>query len=93
METEPVAEVSELLEYDEDTAGGMMNTEYVVLPEDGDACGRDGGAAAARRSAGNLHTFCFWRTRTDQLTGAVPLARLFLARRRDAAEGAGDGER
>jgi len=32
METEPVSEVKELLEYDEDTAGGMMNTEAIVLP-------------------------------------------------------------
>ena len=34
METEPVDEVKELLEYDEDTAGGMMNTEAIVLPEE-----------------------------------------------------------
>src|SRR5580658_4211062 len=33
METEPVSDVKELLEYDEDTAGGMMNTEVIVLPE------------------------------------------------------------
>ena len=29
MEHEPKNEVSELLEFEEDTAGGMMNTEYV----------------------------------------------------------------
>ena len=34
METEPISEVKELLEYDEGTAGGMMNTEAIVLPED-----------------------------------------------------------
>lgn len=33
MEVEPKAEVEELLEYDENSAGGMMNTEYVALPE------------------------------------------------------------
>ncbi|MDE3197531.1 MAG: magnesium transporter, partial [Acidobacteriota bacterium] len=33
METQPVEDVRELLEYDEDTAGGMMNTEAIVLPE------------------------------------------------------------
>src|SRR5579871_2422338 len=34
MESEPKSEVQELLEYEEDTAGGMMNTEYVALKED-----------------------------------------------------------
>ncbi|HWR51673.1 MAG TPA: CBS domain-containing protein [Bryobacteraceae bacterium] len=33
MEVEPKAEVRELLEFEEDTAGGMMNTEYVALHE------------------------------------------------------------
>ena len=33
MEHEPKKEVRELLEFDEDSAGGMMNTEYVALPE------------------------------------------------------------
>src|SRR6204780_1191082 len=33
MESEPKSEVRELLEFDEDTAGGMMNTEYVSLSE------------------------------------------------------------
>jgi magnesium transporter len=31
MDSEPKTEVQELLEFEEDTAGGMMNTEYVVL--------------------------------------------------------------
>ena len=30
---EPKTEVRELLEFEEDTAGGMMNTEYVALHE------------------------------------------------------------
>ena len=33
MEPEPKTEVRELLEFDEDSAGGLMNTEYVALPE------------------------------------------------------------
>src|SRR6185437_14909515 len=32
MEPEPKTEVRELLEFEEDSAGGMMNTEYVALP-------------------------------------------------------------
>lgn len=34
METEEADEVRELLTYDEDTAGGLMTTEYVALPLD-----------------------------------------------------------
>ena len=33
MEHAPKAEVRELLEFEEDTAGGMMNTEYLALPD------------------------------------------------------------
>ncbi|HEV8146031.1 MAG TPA: magnesium transporter, partial [Bryobacteraceae bacterium] len=33
MESQPKADVEELMEFDEDTAGGMMNTEYVALAE------------------------------------------------------------
>src|SRR5277367_282172 len=33
MEHEPKHDVEELLEFEEDTAGGMMNTEFVALPE------------------------------------------------------------
>src|SRR5712692_9503138 len=33
MEHEPKSEVAELLEFEEDTAGGMMNTEYIALDE------------------------------------------------------------
>jgi len=43
MEHEPKADVRELLEFEEDTAGGMMNTEFVSLHEHStvaDALGR-----------------------------------------------------
>ena len=33
MDSSPKTEVRELLEFEEDTAGGMMNTEYVALHE------------------------------------------------------------
>src|SRR6185369_17154701 len=33
MEHEPKEEVRELLEFKEDSAGGMMNTEYIALTE------------------------------------------------------------
>ncbi len=50
MEPEPKTEVEELLEFEEDTAGGMMNTEYVALPENATRRRRDGRAAAATKN-------------------------------------------
>jgi Mg/Co/Ni transporter MgtE len=78
METEPLSEVKELLEYDEGTAGGMMNTEAIVLPE-----GRSLADAmiSLRRHEDlleNTHVL-FLASPTGEITAAVPLARLFLA--------------
>ena len=42
MEQDDKTEVSELLEFEEDTAGGMMNTEYASLPETRHRGGRHG---------------------------------------------------
>ena len=52
MDSEPKTEVQELLEFEEDTAGGMMNTEYVALPENASIAGRPGRAQGQRRPAG-----------------------------------------
>lgn len=77
MEHEPKAEVRELLHFKEDTAGGMMNTEYVALKEDASV------ADAIRELKGNeellesLNTL-FLVDEHDRLKGVVPLARLFL---------------
>src|SRR6266404_5740475 len=77
MEHEPKSELRELLEFKEDTAGGMMNTEYVALPENATV------ADALQALRGNeelletLNTL-FLVDSADRLTGAVPLARLFL---------------
>ncbi|MGD0201142.1 MAG: CBS domain-containing protein [Bryobacteraceae bacterium] len=78
MEAEPKTEVRELLEYKEDTAGGMMNTEYVAL---GEKATVEEGTAAARASEDLLETLNTLFLIDDQgrLTGAVPLGRLFLA--------------
>ncbi len=78
METEPEIEVRELLEYPEDTAGGMMNTEYIALPEDATVAD----AMAAIRSNEDvlekLNTL-FLVDAAERLKAAVPLARLFFA--------------
>jgi CBS domain-containing protein len=77
MEHEPKAEVKELLEFEEDSAGGMMNTEYVALPESASV------EDAIRALRGNeellesLNTI-FLVDSAEHLQGVVPLARLFL---------------
>jgi magnesium transporter len=77
MEHDPKSEVEELLEFEEDTAGGMMNTEYVALSDTSTV-------ADALRSLKNneellesLNTL-FLVDAGDRLKAAVPLARLFL---------------
>ena len=78
MEREPGEEVRELLEFDEDTAGGMMNTEYVALPED--ATVRE--AIEYLRGQEELLESVNVLLLVDGegvLKAAVPLARIFLA--------------
>jgi Mg/Co/Ni transporter MgtE len=78
MDSAPKTEVRELLEFHEDTAGGMMNTEYVAL--------HDAASVADAMSAlrGNedllegLNTL-FLVDADERPSAAVPLARLFVA--------------
>jgi magnesium transporter len=77
MENEPAHDVEELMEFDEDTAGGLMNTEYVALPENS--------TVADALTALKEHEYLFETLNTlflvdsqDHLKGTVPLARLFL---------------
>ena len=78
METAEGEEVRELLEFDEDSAGGMMNTEYVALPE----------AATVREAIDHLRgqeellesvNVLFLIDSDGVLKATVPLARIFLA--------------
>ena len=78
METAEGEEVRELLEFDEDSAGGMMNTEYVALPE----------AATVREAIDYLRgqeellesvNVLFLVDAEGILKATVPLARIFLA--------------
>jgi Mg/Co/Ni transporter MgtE len=78
METEPKAEVQELLEFREDTAGGMMNTEYVALRDTArvaDAVEALKGNEELLESLNSL----FLIDAQGRLAGVVPLARLFIA--------------
>src|SRR5580698_3969916 len=78
METEPLSDVQELLEYDEHTAGGMMNTEAIVLPEDTTLSEVMLSLRQHEDLLENTHVL-FLANATGQVTAAVPLARLFLA--------------
>ncbi|HEX4136268.1 MAG TPA: CBS domain-containing protein [Bryobacteraceae bacterium] len=78
METEPLSEVKELLEYEEGTAGGLMNTEAIVLPEDTALATAMVSLREHEDLLENTHVL-FLANPTGQITAAVPLARLFLA--------------
>jgi len=76
MESEPKTEVRELLEFKEDTAGGLMNTEYVALHSKATIAD----AFEALRGNEELHdslNSLFLVDEDGKLTAAVPLARLF----------------
>jgi len=77
MEHEPKADVRELLEFEEDTAGGMMNTEFVSLHEHATVADA---LAALKRNEDLLESLntMFLVDAQDRLKAAVPLARLFL---------------
>ncbi|HWZ30594.1 MAG TPA: CBS domain-containing protein [Bryobacteraceae bacterium] len=77
MEHDPKSEVRELLEYEEDTAGGLMNTEYVALKEDATAADALAALKGNEELLENLNTL-FLVDAEDRLKGTVPLARLFL---------------
>jgi magnesium transporter len=78
MEVEPKAEVEELLEYKENSAGGLMNTEYVALPEDITVAGAIEALKVHEQILESLNTL-FLVDANDQLKAAIPLARLFTA--------------
>jgi magnesium transporter len=78
METEPLEDVKELLEYDENTAGGMMNTEAIVLPEETTLAEAMVRLREHEDLLENTHVL-FLADAGNRITGAVPLARLFLA--------------
>jgi len=77
MEHEPKADVRELLEFEEDTAGGMMNTEYVALKDNATVADALKELRVQEELLENLNTLFLVDDR-EHLKAAVPLARLFL---------------
>jgi magnesium transporter len=78
METAPGSEVRELLEFREDTAGGMMNTEYLALPENAVTADAVSAMRGNEDLLESLNTV-FLVDAEGRLIGAVPVARLFIA--------------
>jgi len=79
MEDLSKAEVEELLEYDEDTAGGLMNPEFVAVHADATAAD----AMEALRSHPDLSDTVNTLFLTDidgRLAGVLPITRVLLAR-------------
>jgi flagellar motility protein MotE (MotC chaperone)/sporulation protein YlmC with PRC-barrel domain len=78
MEPEPKNEVQELLEYSESSAGGLMNTEYVALPENASVAQAIASLKDHEEILETLNTL-FLVDEHEHLKAAVPLAKLFTA--------------
>lgn len=79
MEGDPKAEVAELLEYDENTAGGLMNTEYVAVHESATSLDALEALRSQPELADTVNTI-FVTDLDERLRGAVPVTRVFLSR-------------
>ncbi|MBZ5624314.1 MAG: CBS domain-containing protein [Acidobacteriia bacterium] len=78
MDSAPKTEVRELLEFREDTAGGMMNTEYVSLHENATVTDALAALRGNEDLLEGLNTL-FLVDSEERLSASIPLARLFIA--------------
>jgi Mg/Co/Ni transporter MgtE len=78
MEKEGAEEVRELLAFEENTAGSMMTTEYVVVHESATV---EGAIEAMRNFEGPVEAIhqIFLIDKETVLTGAVPIGRIVLS--------------
>ena len=78
MDDQPKEDIEELLEFPEDTAGGMMNTEYIALEANKTV---SDAAAALRESEYMLDSAnaIFVTDAYERLIGAIPMARLLTS--------------
>ena len=78
MQPEEREEVSELLEFEEDTAAGRMTTDYLALPPTAKV---NDAIEALRKFEGGIESVStiFLADKDNKLVGAVPLASLVLA--------------
>ena len=80
MDVDDKSDVEELMEFREDTAGGIMNTQYVALNEDATVAEA---LSAMRESEELMETLnvLLLVNGGGRLTGIIPVARLFKAGR------------
>ena len=78
MEPEEKEEVEELLEFRDNTAGGLMDTGYLSLPENATVADAMAELKKNEDVLENLYTI-FLTDEQEHLTFTVPLARLFFA--------------
>jgi Mg/Co/Ni transporter MgtE len=78
MDSAPKTEVRELLEFEEDTAGGMMNTEFVSLHRNASVMDALAALRGNEDLLESLNTL-FLVDEEERLVAAIPLARLFIA--------------
>jgi len=80
MEAEEASEVRELLGFEENTAGGLMTTEFIVLEESAPV---EAAIEALKNFNGPLETIhaVYLISQNLALTGIVPLARLLVSDR------------
>jgi magnesium transporter len=77
MEDEGKQDVEDLMEFDEDTAGGLMNTEYVALPETATVADALEALKVNEDLLESLHVLLLIDGE-ERLKATVPLTRLFL---------------
>src|SRR3954453_22175446 len=78
MESSPKSEIRELLDFREDTAGGLMNTEYVSLHDNASVMDALSALRGNEDLLEALNTL-FLVDEDERLTASIPLARLFIA--------------
>ncbi len=77
MEPEDKEEVEDLLDFRDNTAGGLMDPGYLSLPEDATVADAMAELKSNEEALENLHTL-FLVDRENRLRYAVPLAKLFF---------------
>lgn len=78
METEEKAEVEELLEYEEDTAGGLMTTEFIALHESATLADAMEALRGNEEIIDQVNTL-FLIDHEQRPVASLPVARVFLA--------------
>lgn len=78
MNIAPESEVRELLEFEEDTAGGMMNPQFISLHENATVADALAAVQGNRDLLDNLNAL-FLQDADGRLVGTVPLGKLFGA--------------